>query len=142
MSKILMKITVFFLVFTLFFAGTVVIGRYVNSDKDNESENVLVFPGNHDCQTIHGWYKTLSDDNKERLKEFLRRNECYDINVNIGIMQYCSKCKAKIAIITVQDILGLDDSARINVPGTHTNENWSWKLVDFNDFKERIKDFK
>jgi len=23
-------------------------------DRDNEAENVLVFPGNHDCQTIHG----------------------------------------------------------------------------------------
>lgn len=111
-------------------------------DNDNESENVLVFPGNHDCQTIHGWYKTLSDEYKERLKEFLRRNECYDINVNIGIMQYCMKCKAKIAIITAQDILGLDDSARMNIPGTNIIENWSWKLKDFNDFKERIKDFK
>ena len=79
---------------------------------------------------------------KEKLKEFLRRNECYDINVNIGIMQYCSKCKAKIAIITVQDILGLDDSARINVPGVEMDENWSWKLIDFNDFRERIKDFR
>ena len=111
-------------------------------DKDNESENVLVFPGNHDCQTIYGWYKTLNEEYKERLKEFLRRNECYDINVNIGMMQYCSKCKAKMAIMTVQDILGLDDSARFNVPGTTNQENWSWKLVDFNDFKERIKDFK
>ena len=111
-------------------------------DNDNESENVLVFPGNHDCQTIHGWYKTLTDEYKERLKEFLRRNECYDINVNIGIMQYCMKCKAKIAIITAQDILGLDDSARMNIPGTNIIENWSWKLKDFNDFKERIKDFK
>ena len=110
-------------------------------DRDNEAENVLVFPGNHDCHTIHGWYKTLSDDDKERLKEFLRRNECYDINVNIGIMQYCMKCKAKIAIITVQDVLGLDDTARINVPGTDSSNNWSWKLIDFNDFKERIKDF-
>ena len=110
-------------------------------DNDNESENVLVFPGNHDCQTIHGWYKTLSDEYKERLKEFLRRNECYDINVNIGIMQYCVKCKARIAILTVQDVLGLDDSARINIPGTDIAENWSWKLIDFNDFKERIKDF-
>lgn len=111
-------------------------------DKDNEAENVLVFPGNHDCQTIHGWYKTLNDECKERLKEFLRRNECYDINVNIGIMQYCMKCKAKMAIIMVQDILGLDDSARMNIPGTNISENWSWKLIDFNDFKERIKDFK
>ena len=110
-------------------------------DRDNESENVLVFPGNHDCQTIYGWYKTLSDENKDRLKEFLRRNECYDINVNIGIMQYLMKCKARIAIIMVQDILGLDESARINIPGTKSDENWSWKLIDFKDFRERIKDF-
>ena len=110
-------------------------------DRDNDAENVLVFPGNHDCQTIHGWYNTLSDEDKERLKEFLRRNECYDINVNIGIMQYCMKCKAKIAVITVQDILGLDDSARINLPGTTSPDNWSWKLINFDDFKERIKDF-
>ena len=46
-------------------------------DKDNEAENVLVLPGNHDCQTIHGWYKTLNDEYKERLKEFLRRNESF-----------------------------------------------------------------
>ena len=72
----------------------------------------------------------------------MRRNECYDINVNIGIMQYCAKCKARIAVITVQDILGLDDSARINVPGVEMDENWSWKLINFDDFKERIKDFK
>lgn len=111
-------------------------------DRDNESENVLVYPGSHDCNTIHGWYKILNDEYKERLKEFLRRNECYDINVNIGIMQYCMKCKAKMAIISVQDILGLDDSARINVPGVDLLKNWSWKLRDFNDFKERIKDFR
>ena len=110
-------------------------------DIDNESENVLVFPGNHDCQTIYGWYKTLSDEYKERLKEFLRRNECYDINVNIGIMQYILKCKAKIAIVTVQDLLGVDDSARINIPGINILENWSWKLENFDDFRERIKDF-
>ena len=110
-------------------------------DKDNEEDNAVVFPGNHDCHTIYGWYKTLDDWHKERLKEFLRINECYDINVNIGIMQYSMKCKGKIAIIAVQDILGLDDSARMNMPGVESNENWSWKLIDFNDFRERIKDF-
>ena len=45
-------------------------------------------------------------------------------------------------IIMMQDILGLDDSARINIPGIDIKENWSWKLKDFNDFRERIKDFK
>ena len=110
-------------------------------DRDNESENVLMFPGNHDCHTFYGWYKTLDSYQKQKLKEFLRNNHCNDINVNHGIMQYCLRCKAKIVIVTVQDILGLDDNARINVPGTDTANNWSWKLINFNDFRERIKDF-
>ena len=110
-------------------------------DKDNETENVLVLPGSHDCNTIYGWYKELSDHNKDRLKEFLRRNECNDINVNHGLMHYLIKCKAKMAIIMIQDVLGLDESARINLPGAQKSENWSWKLVNFDDFRERIKDF-
>ena len=110
-------------------------------DRDNEDENVLVFPGNHDCNTIYGWYRTLSDEYKEKLKEFLRKNECYDININIGIMQYLSKCKAQMPIIMVQDILGLDENSRINVPGTESENNWSWKMIDFKDLKERIKDY-
>ena len=105
-------------------------------DMDNKQENVLVFPGNHDCQTIYGWYKTLGEENQWRLKEFLRRNECYDLNVNIGMIQYCMRCKAKIAVFMIQDILGLDDSARINLPGTESDKNWSWKLVDFSFFEE------
>lgn len=111
-------------------------------DRDNEEENVLVFPGSHDCQTIYGWYKSLNDEYKEKLKEFLRRNSCSDTNINLGIMQYCSKCKARIAVLTVQDILGLDDSARINVPGVESEDNWSWKLRDFEELKERIREFK
>ena len=110
-------------------------------DRDNEEENVLVFPGNHDCNTIYGWYKTLSDDHKWKLKEFLKKNECYEINVNIGIMQYLSRCKAKMPIIMVQDILGLDENSRINIPGIESDKNWSWKLIDFKDLEERIKDY-
>ena len=111
-------------------------------DKDNEAENVLVFPGNHDCQTVYGWYKSMSEEYQEKLKEFLRRNNCNDININIGMMEYLSRCKANIAVINVQDVLGLDDSARINVPGTKNDSNWSWKLINFNDFKNEIKYFK
>ena len=111
-------------------------------DMDNEQENVLVFPGNHDCQTIYGWYKTLGEDNQWRLKEFLKKNECYELNVNIGMIQYCMKCKAKIAVFMMQDILGLDDSARMNLPGTTSDKNWSWKLVDFSPFRDgAFRDF-
>lgn len=110
-------------------------------DKDNFSENVLAFPGNHDCNTIYGWYKSLDDFHQNQLHEFLRKNHCNDINVNIGMMEYCMKCKAKMVVITAQDILGLDENSRINVPGTTGDKNWSWKLQNFNDFKQEIKHF-
>lgn len=118
------------------------INLYNQIDLDNEQENVLMFPANHDCATIKGWYNELSDENKENLKSFLRKNECNDIDINVGIMEYSMKCKARIVVITVQDILGLGNEARINLPGVDTKENWSWKLIDFKELKEKIKLFK
>jgi len=35
---------------------------------------------------------------------------------------------AKVAIIPVQDILGLDERARMNKPASVIN-NWSWRLL-------------
>ena len=34
---------------------------------------------------------------------------------------------AKLFIAPIQDILSLDDSRRLNIPGT-TKNNWKWKL--------------
>ena len=109
-------------------------------DYDNEQENVIVYPSNHDCSTIYGWYKELNNRNKENLKAFLRNNGCNDINVNHGVFQYCNKSKANTVIVQVQDLLGLDDYGRINYPGTDLEENWTWKLRDFEDLRKRIQD--
>ena len=111
-------------------------------DTDNDAENVLAFPANHDCSTMRGWYNNLDEEHKEKFKEFLRNNECSGADISIGIMQYCIKCKARIVIMTVQDILGLDDTARINLPGVDKPENWSWKLTDFTDLKYKLKFWK
>ena len=35
---------------------------------------------------------------------------------------------ASIAIIPMQDILGLDSDARMNVPGAKSDTNWSWRM--------------
>ncbi|CDJ33781.1 4-alpha-glucanotransferase, putative [Eimeria mitis] len=35
---------------------------------------------------------------------------------------------ANLVILPVQDILGLDDRARFNLPGVDSPKNWSWKL--------------
>lgn len=61
------------------------------------------------------------------------------LNINKGVIKYCLKSKARIAIIAMQDILNLDDSARINLPGSQKVENWSWEMLDFFEFKKKVK---
>jgi 4-alpha-glucanotransferase len=45
---------------------------------------------------------------------------------------------ANLAVIPLQDILELDDRARMNTPGTVGSPNWEWKLVNFNLFNKKI----
>ena len=115
----------------------------IENMKDNytSNNNIMVMPGNHDTHTICSWYQNLSNENKARLKEFLKVNDCEDDDINWSIIKYCFKSNSKIIMVTVQDILGLDDSARVNVPGIETDKNWSWKLQDFTDLKNKIKKY-
>ena len=86
------------------------------TDFDSDVENIVIYPGNHDCHTILGWYKSLKFKEKVKLRRFLNKQKCNFLNINRGIIEYCLKSKARIAIIAAQDILNLDDSARINLP--------------------------
>lgn len=109
------------------------------TDFDSDVENMVIYPGNHDSQTILGWYKTLNSKQKRNLRKFLSKNKSNYLNINKGIIKYCLKAKAKLAIIAVQDILCLDDQARINLPGCDGIENWSWQMLDFKELRKKIK---
>ena len=112
------------------------------TDNYNIKDNIMVLPSNHDSNTIYTWYSEMNDERKNRLKDFLRENDCSDTDINIGLIEYCFKSKSKIVMVTVQDIIGMDDTARINVPGTDDFKNWTWKLEDFSEFKSKIQMFK
>lgn len=109
------------------------------TDKESDIENIVVYPGNHDCHTIRGWYEGLKAKEKLKLRKFLMKNKCNFWNINKGIIEYSLKSKARIAIIAAQDILELDDSARINLPGCDGIENWSWEMLDFETFRKKVK---
>lgn len=109
------------------------------TDTETEVENIVIYPGNHDWHTILGWYKSMKFKNKINLRRFLKKNNCNALNINKGVIQYCMQSKAKIVIIAAQDILNLDDSARINLPGSTNVENWSWEMLNFDEFKKKIK---
>ena len=90
------------------------------------SDKFVVYPGTHDNQTLYGWYKSLG----EWHIDFLNRKFNYPKNLYNAIFDYIWNVESFITIFQLQDLLKLDDRARINSPGTIGEPNWCFKLKD------------
>ncbi len=89
--------------------------------------NSIVYTGTHDNNTAKGWYEEETNKaDHERMHQYIgRETHKAGIHVTLSRMAYASV--ARIAILPVQDILGLDAEARMNTPG-NTHGNWKWRL--------------
>ncbi len=88
--------------------------------------NCVVYTGTHDNDTILGWMKTAPRKDVQFAKEYLRLNsrEGY----NWGMMRSAWASPADLAVMQMQDLLGLDGRARMNTPSTLGN-NWQWRVL-------------
>ncbi|RYD80183.1 MAG: hypothetical protein EOP55_02830 [Sphingobacteriales bacterium] len=50
-------------------------------------------------------------------------------NINEVVIRLCYSSIAWLAVLPLQDILGLDERARMNTPGTNEG-NWNWKIAE------------
>ena len=88
-------------------------------------ENSVVYTGTHDNDTVIGWYNSAPDYERENCNRYL--NIHAGDSVNMKFIETVYGCCADYAIIPIQDILGLDSSARMNVPST-LGGNWVWRI--------------
>jgi 4-alpha-glucanotransferase len=94
----------------------------------NHVENCLVYTGTHDNDTVRGWFKKDADKaTRERLEAYLG-TDVSERSIARQFVRLAMQSVAKTAIMPLQDILNLDDSARMNTPGT-ASSNWSWRLA-------------
>lgn len=94
----------------------------------HHEQNFIVYTGTHDNNTTLGWYKTeTGDDVKHRVGHYLGKafNE-NEIHRELARLAYSSV--AKIVILPMQDVLGLDGNSRMNKPSS-ANGNWNWRLT-------------
>lgn len=90
------------------------------------SANCIAYTGTHDNNTTLGWFKNEADPNvKERLSRYAG-TAVNEKNINATLIKLCYASIAKMAIIPMQDILRLDETARMNIPGKATG-NWTWR---------------
>ncbi|MEZ2335307.1 malto-oligosyltrehalose synthase [Mucilaginibacter sp. RCC_168] len=94
----------------------------------NHVVNSVTYTGTHDNNTTLGWYKENTTPNeRKRLASYLR-TRINKGNVSRLLMELCYSSVSAIAIIPLQDVLGLDAEARMNMPSTKRN-NWGWRLL-------------
>lgn len=108
-------------------------------DEYPDKKNMVIYTGNHDNNTIMGWYNSLTVEEQNNLREFLDFKGCSDDLINYSFIKYCLNSVADLVIIPVQDVIGLGEEGRINLPGCSSDDNWSWHLKDFSEFREKIK---
>ena len=84
----------------------------------------MAYSGTHDTQTLLGWTEqhffggdpadAVGDERAERLAD--------------DLLHKTLASKATVAMVPLQDVLGLDDRDRMNVPGV-SEGNWSWQAT-------------
>lgn len=91
----------------------------------NYDKNCVVYTGTHDNSTVVGWCSSADKEDVNYAIEYLK----LDVHegVNWGFIRGAWSSTAYLAISTMQDLLGLDDSARMNIPST-VGGNWTWRM--------------
>jgi 4-alpha-glucanotransferase len=88
----------------------------------NHTPRSVVYTGTHDNDTSAGWHAALDPVERQRVDDYLGRGE--PISVRMVRAAYTSV--AELAIVPLQDFLGLGSEARMNTPATPA-ANWAFR---------------
>jgi 4-alpha-glucanotransferase len=83
----------------------------------------VAYSGTHDNDTTIGWLNSLNNEEKLKVQEYLGQA----IPDAWHLIREAEASVAQLAILPMQDLLGLPSSARMNKPGTIKN-NWIWRM--------------
>lgn len=87
--------------------------------------NSVAYIGTHDNDTYMGWIDKADKKDLDFATKYM--NLTKDEGYNWGVIRTLLETKAEIAMIQMQDILGLGNEARMNQPST-LGTNWLWRL--------------
>ncbi len=97
----------------------------------NYELDFAAYTGTHDNDTTAGWLKRVKGEERDHLRRYFGVSGVDHWKMVRAVLGSV----AKMTILPVQDILGLDSSARMNIPGT-IESNWKWRLASLDDLQE------
>jgi 4-alpha-glucanotransferase len=84
----------------------------------------LVYTGTHDNDTSLGWYLSLDEKARAYVDDYLGHPK---EEMPWPLIRCALGSRSHLAILPMQDVLGLDSDHRMNLPGTREG-NWSWRF--------------
>ncbi len=93
----------------------------------NLTRHSVLYTGTHDNNTARGWFRQEAGfGERDNLARYLGRavDEC---TVAVELVRLALMSVSNIAILPMQDLLGLCEDARMNVPSV-AHGNWGWRL--------------
>jgi 4-alpha-glucanotransferase len=86
--------------------------------------HAIGYTGTHDNDTTAGWYASLDPALRAKVQQYL---DVPSERVVETMVRSVMRSVAKLAIVPLQDLLGLGSEARMNTPGTIVG-NWGWSF--------------
>jgi 4-alpha-glucanotransferase len=86
----------------------------------------VIYTGTHDNDTTAGWWKSGATEDERRHAEAYVGN-CED-GVHWAFIRAAQASVGELSITPLQDVLGLDSSARMNTPSANGG-NWKWRFT-------------
>jgi 4-alpha-glucanotransferase len=87
------------------------------------TRDVVVYTGTHDNDTARGWLASRDADERARVLDYVGGDPD---GIAWNLIRVAMTSVADVAILPLQDLLDLDSSARMNMPGI-ADGNWGWR---------------
>ncbi|MBO4532574.1 MAG: 4-alpha-glucanotransferase [Treponema sp.] len=101
-----------------------------------DTSNCVVYTGTHDNDTLQGWLENLGDDQAVLVAQYIEgeimsvqkaRSLIKSGRLRKDMIRAVFASSAVYAIVPMQDLTGIDNSGRMNMPST-TGTNWTWRM--------------
>lgn len=101
-------------------------------------ENCVVYTGTHDNDTIKSWYEDMEPWDRDFTLRYLGNENTELKDIHWDFIRAAMASVAKLAVIPLQDYLGLGGEARMNTPST-LGLNWRWRMLP-DEFSKELAD--
>jgi 4-alpha-glucanotransferase len=87
--------------------------------------NCVAYTGTHDNDTTRGWFEALDPEERRRVVAEVGGDGS---DISWAMIRCAMASPARLAVVPMQDVLGLGSEARMNTPA-EPEGNWGWRMT-------------